>query len=217
MKQNGEPVPRTRSKTVFVISRIASFVFHPLLMTLFTAIILYKLVPDKFLESPNTEFREGIKVLLLYTVLFPFASILVLRLTSLISNARMDDAKDRILPLIATMIFYIFAYCYFIYKFSIPFFLQSLLLGSSSAIMIMFIINLFYKVSVHTTAAAILPGISIGLILNDEPNGILLLLLGLLIALVVGAIRWLLGAHSIGQILLGYLVGIVTQLAAYFI
>jgi membrane-associated phospholipid phosphatase len=38
----------------------------------------------------------------------------------------------------------------------------------------------------------------------------------LVIAMVVGIIRWLLGAHTVGQILLGYAIGILTQLGAYF-
>jgi hypothetical protein len=42
------------------------------------------------------------------------------------------------------------------------------------------------------------------------------LILALLVAIIVGMVRWLLGAHTIGQILLGYLAGIFTQLGAYY-
>jgi len=42
------------------------------------------------------------------------------------------------------------------------------------------------------------------------------LILALLIAIIVGMVRWLLGAHTVGQILLGYLAGIFTQLGAYY-
>jgi membrane-associated phospholipid phosphatase len=95
--------------------------------------------------------------------------------------------------------------------------LQSLLLGSSCAIVILIIINLFYKVSVHTAAAAILPGMGVVLILDHEVINTLPLVFACLIALFVGIIRWLLGAHTIGQIVLGYIIGISTQLGAYFI
>jgi hypothetical protein len=211
-KKKEVPLPRTSSRTLMVISRIASFIFHPLFMTLLAAVIC-RFAPGTLVAG---EFKKWINQLLLYTVLLPFASILLLRLSGLISNARMHEARDRILPLIATMIFYIFTYCLFV-KQSAPLVLRSLLLGSSCAILAIFIVNIFYKVSVHTTAAAILPGISMVLMLKDEINGILFLSLALLIALVVGVVRWLLGAHTIGQIVLGYIIGIVMQLAAYFI
>jgi membrane-associated phospholipid phosphatase len=79
-----------------------------------------------------------------------------------------------------------------------------------------FVINFFYKVSIHTTAAGILPGFCITLMLNNSLVIVLPLLLALLIAATVGIIRWLLGAHTMGQILLGYAVGILTQLATFF-
>jgi len=218
MKQNtSKPVARTRSKTLIGTSRIASFIFHPLLMTVYSVAVLQKLAPDKFFQLLPLEFEESIKELLMYTVFFPFVSILLFRLSGLISNTRMHAARDRILPLIATMIFYIFAYCFFAYKHNTPFLLQSLLLGNSCAIVILFIENLFYKVSVHTAAAAILPGMAIVLILDHEVNITLALVIALIIALFVGIIRWLLGAHTIGQIVLGYIIGISTQLGAYFI
>jgi len=68
---------------------------------------------------------------------------------------------------------------------------------------------------VHTTAAAILPGVCIVLMLSEKIT-IKPLIFALLIAIIVGIVRWLLGAHTIGQILLGYLTGIFTQLGAYY-
>jgi len=148
MKQTGtRPLPRTRSKALIIFSRMASFIFHPLL---------------------------------------------------------------------ATLVFYSLAYILFVYQHKIPVLLQALLLGSCSAIIIIFIINIFYKLSVHTAAAGILPGMCIVLLLSNKLTSVLPLLLALAIAAIVGIIRWLLGAHTMGQILLGYTVGILTQLAAYF-
>ncbi|HEV8282827.1 MAG TPA: hypothetical protein VGQ09_00880 [Chitinophagaceae bacterium] len=216
-QQTGDkPVPRTHSKGVIVFSRIASFVFHPLFMTAIAAIALYKLVPGDFSNFSLTGFEFLFDKLLLYTILFPFLCIWLFRISGLISNARMHKARDRILPLIATMIFYFLVYGILISKYRTPPLLQSLLLGSSCAIVIIFIINIFYKVSVHTTASAILPGMAFVLLLSSRPVTILLLLVALIMAAIVGIVRWLLGAHTIGQILLGYTIGMATQIAAYF-
>jgi membrane-associated phospholipid phosphatase len=50
----------------------------------------------------------------------------------------------------------------------------------------------------------------------SEKIAITPLIFALLVAIIVGVVRWLLGAHTIGQILLGYLTGIFTQLGAYY-
>ena len=213
---NDKPIPRTQSKALIVFSRIASFVFHPLFMTAIMAFAIYKLAPDDFTSFSFSEFKKWFIQLLLYTVLLPFLLIFIFRISGLISNARLRQPKDRIPPLFATIVFYFLAYNFFISHYNFPLLFKILLLGCCCAIIIVFVVNFFYKVSVHSTAVAILPGICISLMLNESLGIALPLLLALLVAAIVGIIRWLLGVHTLGQILLGYAIGILTQLAAYF-
>ena len=211
-----KPIPRTHSKELIVFSSILSFAFHPLLMTALMAFAVYKLAPDDFSNFPFSEFKKWFSQLLLYTVLLPLIFIFIFRISGLISNATMHRSRDRIFPLLATIFFYFLAYSFFISHYNFPLLFQILLLGSCSAIIVVFVINFFYKISIHTTAAAILPGFCITLLLNESLVMILPLLLALLVAIIVGIVRWLLGAHTMGQILLGYTVGILTQLVAYY-
>jgi len=213
---NDKPIPRTHSRVLLVFSRIATFVFHPLFMTATMAFAIYKLAPDDFSNFSFIEFKKWFVQLLLYTILLPLSLILIFRFLGLISNARMHQSRDRIPPLLATIFFYFVAYHFFISHYNFPLLFRILLLGGCCAIVIVFVVNFFYKVSVHTTAAAILPGVCIALMLNESLAVMFPLLLALVIAAVVGVIRWLLGAHTVGQILLGYAIGIFTQLAAYF-
>ncbi|MFI5188206.1 MAG: hypothetical protein ACHQF0_15860 [Chitinophagales bacterium] len=213
---NDKPIPRTRSKILLVFSRIATFVFHPLFMTAIMAFAIYKLAPDDFSNFSFLEFKKWFAQLLLYTVLLPFVLILLFRVSGLISNPWMRQSRDRIPPLLATIVFYFLAYNFFISHYNFPLLFKMLLLGCCGAIIIVFVVNFFYKVSVHTTAVAILPGICISLMLNESLAVVLPFLLALLVAAIVGIIRWLLGTHTIGQILLGYAIGILTQLGAYF-
>lgn len=213
---NDKPIPRTRSKTLIILSRIASFIFQPLFMTALMAFAIYKLAPDDFSNFSFQEFKKWFEQLLLYTVVLPFLLILVFRVSGLISNARMHQPKDRIPPLLATIVLYLLAYKFFNSHYNFPLLFKILLLGSCCSIVLIFVVNFFYKVSVHTAAAAIVPGICIALALNESLGITLPLTLALVIAMVVGIIRWLLGAHTVGQILLGYAIGILTQLGAYF-
>ena len=177
--------------------------------------VLYKAAPQYFLTG-SAEFRRWIWILVLSTILFPFLVIGLLKVFGLISNARMHNAKDRILPLVSTLLFYVWAYYFFSREVVAPLLLRVLLLGSCLAIIIIFFINIYYKVSVHTTAAAIMPGILIMLLANDQPSVIILFLIAVAAAVIVGMIRWLLGAHTPGQIILGYIIGISMQVTAYF-
>jgi len=211
-----KPRPRTHSKVLIAISRAASFVFHPLLMTALMAFAIYKLAPDDFSNFTRFQFTRWFFQLLLYTVLLPSLLIILFRVSGLISDAQLYQPRDRIPPLLGAIVFYLLAYNFFNAHYNFPILFKILLLGSSCAIVLIFVVNFFYKVSVHTAAAAIVPGICIALMLNESLGIILPLLIGLLVAMIVGIIRWLLGAHTIGQILLGYAIGIITQLGAYF-
>jgi membrane-associated phospholipid phosphatase len=99
----------------------------------------------------------------------------------------------------------------------LPVIMKSLLLGSCFSIAMILLINFFYKVSVHTAAAVILTGVTIVLNVALRRATPLLLPLALFIAVLVGMIRWFLGAHTLGQILLGYLVGVLCQVGGFFL
>lgn len=210
-----KPIPRTNSQALIIFSRIASFVFHPLFMTSLAAFITYKF-SQEFSGMSLPLFQRWFGKILLFTILLPFASIFISRMSGLVSNARMHQPRDRIVPLLATMIFYFSAYILISRSHHAPSLVCSLLLGSSSAIIIIFIVNLFYKVSVHTSAAAILVSISVILLINEKISIFLFLLLWI-VGITVGIVRWLLGAHTIGQILWGYMIGMTTQFIAWFI
>src|ERR1043165_6622916 len=132
-----KPLPRTRSKVIIVFSEIASIVFHPLFMTAITAVIVYRMKPD---DWPN---KDWLGSLLLFTVVLPFAAILLFKITGVISNARMHKPKDRVLPLAATLIFYFVAYEMLASGDGLPRIMKSLLLGSCFSIAMILLINFF--------------------------------------------------------------------------
>ncbi len=79
-----------------------------------------------------------------------------------------------------------------------------------------FMVNIFVKVSMHTTAAGGMLGLVIVLMIISPVNMAVPLFIALLIAGLVGTARLLLGAHKRGDVWLGYLIGIIVQVAAYF-
>jgi len=214
---NTKPVPRTNSRALRIFSSIASFVLHPLVIVTYITIALYNLSANGFSAVDERRFLEWTGILLLSTVFFPFLAILILRLTGLISDAFMHAPKDRILPLTATLIFYVWAFYFFEHKALAPLLLKSLLLGAIFSIILDFFINIFYKVSVHTTSAGMMPGSILALMIIEPSTPPSIFVVATIAAILVGLIRWWLGAHTLGQILLGYSIGISMQLIAYLI
>jgi len=210
-KADDRPFPRTHSEPILIFSRVASIILHPLFMTAIAAILLYKINPG------DRDFRIWCVQIILFTILFPFLSIFLLRVSGVISNVTMHRPSDRVVPLIVTLVFYFVAYEILISKYNVSPAMKGLLLGSCCAIVLIFLINFFYKVSVHTSAAAILLGVCIALTMDGTATNILLFVVAVLLAVIVGVIRWFLGAHAMGQILLGYLVGIFSQVITHFI
>ena len=207
------PQPRSQLRWLIVSSRIASFVFHPFFMTTVAAFLIYKLVPTSFHNYSPATMKSLTAKLGLLTIIFPFLSVLLFRKLGLISDTKMYKPRDRFYPLLTALAFYTLAY--WSLPSTVPVFIHSLLLGSCLSIFILLIITGFYKMSVHTTAAAIPVGVCIVLMANVKLT-IVALIFASLVAIIVGIARWLLGAHIIGQILLGYVAGIFTQIGAYY-
>jgi hypothetical protein len=111
--------------------------------------------------------------------------------------------------------FYVWTFSYFQEKADAPLYLRSLLLGSIFSIIVDFAINFFYKVSVHTTGAAMMPASILVMMWTTATVPFFMLLMMIMLAILIGMVRWLLGSHTPGQIMLGYLIGLSMQILAW--
>lgn len=210
-------VPGVRSKPLRVLANVASYVFHPVFMPPVMAYVLFVLTRDTdFAGIPDRSFYMWLAMIILNTVLFPLLTVGLLKGLGFIKSIHMKEPKDRIIPLIGCMIFYFWA------NFVIgnpvsgaPLILHTLTLGSFWGIIAIFIVNIFYKVSMHTAAAGGMLGLLLVLMFTSPVNMAVPLFVGLLIAGIVGTARLILGAHKMWEIWLGYFIGMAVQVAAY--
>lgn len=207
----------SRSRPLRVVATVISYVFHPVFMPAAMAYILFVLSRDTaFAGIPDKSFFMWLAMIVLNTILFPLLTVALLKGLGFIKSIHMNDPKDRIIPLIGCMIFYFWA------NFVIgnpvsgaPLILHTLTLGSFWGIIAIFIMNIFYKVSMHTAAAGGMLGLLSVLMFTDPVNMVVPLFIGLIIAGLVGTARMILGAHKQFEIWLGYFIGIAVQVAAY--
>ncbi|MBS1644699.1 MAG: hypothetical protein JST36_06630 [Bacteroidetes bacterium] len=194
---------------------VISYVFHPVFMPTLLCIVLWKLQPAAFAGILPKTLGMRLATVVLLTVFFPLVTMLLLRALGFLKNLQMRVAKDRIIPLIATMTFYFWAQQVFSHLPETPKIINILMLGSFWGIILLFLGSIFFKVSMHTTAAGGAMGIMIILLFTATVNMLPALLATIVVAGIVGTARLLLREHTVTEVWLGYAIGLAVQLGAW--
>ena len=211
------------------IMKIVSIVFHPLCILFYGFALL--MLTNPFLFSG--EIDKGILIIKFFVVSFLFPVLVTLMMVGLklVPSFQMHDKKDRILPLIATMLFYIWLFINLYSSARIPDPLVIITLGSILSLVMGFLINMVYKISFHAIGAGGMVGMGTLIYAFFAHNDFNLKLLGLgweistkflfimtlLIAGLVMSARTYLKAHTLPQVYAGAALGFMGQMVAYFI
>lgn len=197
-------------------ARIISIIFHPIFVTFGTALLVYWLQKPSYVSIENAyPFWKG--YLFLNLVFFPLVASLLMKALGFISSLTMKNPKDRIVPLIATMIFYFWAYN--VAKNispEVPLYMRVYLLGSFWGIIMIFIINIFFKISMHTTAIASTAGILVMMVFQLKIDIVWIIIASIVLAGFIGSARLFLKEHLPFELVLGYITGFIVQVGAYF-
>jgi len=187
------------------LSKIASIVFHPLLMPVYGLSIIFY-APTLFGYLPFEVKKILLLVILVNNVFLPIALMPFLYNRKIISTWTIDDRKERRIPLMLTTILYA-STCYIIFKFPIPFFLKSFIYTSFFISLMVTIINFWWKISLHAVGAGAL--LATVLYLSVKMNAPLdwYLVSVILAAGLVMSSRLKLNYHNPQQVWFGYLAG----------
>ncbi len=210
-------INQEQPKSLIILAKIISYVFHPVFMPCVMSFFLYVLTRTSFSGINDRQLMMWLLSIFIATVFFPLFTIGLMKPLGFIGSFQMPTARDRTIPLMATMIFYFWISHVFqsINNINVPIELKVLLLGNFWGLVVLFIINIFTKISMHTTAAGGMIGIIIVLMINSNVNMITPLFITIVLAGIIGSARLVLGAHQKGDVWLGYIIGILVQLSAY--
>ncbi len=193
--------------------------------------VLLLLLINPYLFGVNSLHQGFLIILRIFftTFLIPCVAVLIMKGIGLISSLEMEQRTDRIGPFIATGIFYLWAFRSLLADTSVPSAYLVCILGATIVLFVCFIINIFYKVSIHAAAIAGFLGMvlicmhlySVGIFKVDLPflGGCIIsmnfvLITSILIAALVMSSRLILQVHSTTQIFLGFAVGLLGQFVA---
>lgn len=212
-QQNGKD---TQPPALRIAAKIISYIFHPVFFPVLMALVIYELVPGAFMGVHGRQVGLWFISIAVTAVFFPLFSIVLMKPLGFIGSFKMETARERTIPLMATMIFYFWvSHVFNSISSAPPLALKVLLLGNFWGIILIFLANIFTKVSMHTATAGGMVGIIIVLMIISPVNMVIPLFASLALAGIIGTARMILGAHQRGDIWLGYIIGILVQLGAY--
>lgn len=129
------------------LAKIVSVVFHPVFMPLYGMGILFT-APTFLGYLPLQVKKIMLMVVLMNNVMLPVALLPFFRNRNIISSYIVDERAERIIPLIVTSILYAVT-AFIFYRFPVPDFFKSFIYSSAIVVVILTVINFWFKISIH--------------------------------------------------------------------
>ncbi len=186
-------------------AKVISLVFHPVFMPLYGLLIIFS-APTLFGYLPFNVKRILFLIVLVNNVLLPLSLLPYLRYRNYITSWLMESRKERMLPLFIVTILYA-ATSYIIIRYPVPVFIKTFIAGIFIISLALTAINLWWKISVHSTAVGSIAALV--LVLSIKMNSTLLwpLLIVILGSGLTMSARLKLNVHSIAEVWIGYFFG----------
>ncbi len=200
------------------IAHFISVVFHPLFIPAIVTWYLVFLQPGLFTGYSAYEKKMVLIRVGYNTIFFPALTVLLLKGIGFLKNIYLRTQRERIIPYIATNIFYFWTYLVLKNQEGIPPILTSFVLGIFLASSLALIANIYFKISMHGLGVGAFSGIMMLLVFTGFPYAVFLpAMIVFILTGVVATSRLIVSNHSPFEIYTGILIGIICQLVAYYV
>jgi len=196
------------------IASLLSYIFHPVFVPLYVVGFLLYLHPSAFSGFGTVEKRQTLLIVALNLVFFPVFTVFLLRALRFIDSIKLKTQRDRIIPYIASGIFFFWGYTVFKQQPLYPLILTSFIFGLFLASSACLIANIYFKISMHTTGMGAWTGVFLIIMYRNEmlmtwPLAAVVLLTGLIFSS-----RLILASHTNKELYWGFAIGILAQIVA---
>ncbi len=197
------------------ITKLFSFLFHPVFMPLLGYVILYN---SGIYESglPWEVKKYSYLINTLFSIFLPVSMLSFLLYFHQIRSIELNDRKERSLPLLFTTISLLLLFI--VTRKYLPLkVLQGFTLSTVVVSFLLLLITLRVKISMHMVGLGGISGLIIAISLLYQSNLFAPLAITIIVAGVVGSARLWLQAHKSIELLAGYLLGLLgTFLIVYY-
>jgi membrane-associated phospholipid phosphatase len=194
------------------LAKFFSITFHPIFIPLIGIAFIFN--SKTYLNyTIHNELKNAIYLLIiLNTILMPIVISSFLLWKGIINSIKMDNPKERIIPYIGTVVFYLLT-IYLLKDVYVPAIVFLFMIGAAASVLTALIVNFFWKISAHMIGMGGLCGTLICISIKLQTDMLAFLLIAIIFSGLVGASRILLKAHNPSQIYIGFFVGVFWQAA----
>jgi membrane-associated phospholipid phosphatase len=194
-------------------SKFISYFFHPINFSIIGAFLYFVFLP-KFIFKPQEHLI--LAVVFISTYVFPLILLFLMKHFKMIQSYHMITVEERKFPTILFISISFFVGIH-LYKTQIVNILSLFFIGYGLCLVGAYIFLYFkQKISLHTAAVGGLIGFLIYYSYFFELNLIYLIAFFFLLSGVIASARLKLGAHSLREVIIGFLIGFGTQLIVFF-
>lgn len=203
------------SPFVTFFAKLFSYIFHPLFIPLYVTWYLV-FVHHSYFAGFGKEAKTWVMLrIALNMVFFPALTVLLLKGLGFIESIYLKKQRDRIVPYMASGIFFFWIYLVFRNQPEVPGILTSFTFGVFLTSSLALIANIYFKISMHALGCGGVLGLMI-VVLNTNPVSpfALPLMIAFLGTGIVCTSRLIVSDHSQKDIYLGLFFGFFCQLIA---
>ena len=203
-------------KFIKIVAQVLSYLFHPLFIPTYFFLYLLQVVPFEFTSITPWQLQLKLFSVFWLTAFFPAFAVFLLWKLKFTESIFLKTKKDRIIPYVIVMFFYWWMY-YLSRNFTDqPLALKYFYFGIFIASALGLTANHFIKVSLHAIGVS---GLLTAVVLASfyyPINNVGWVLIGVLISGAVISARMMVSDHTQKELWLGFIIGLCTQLAAFF-
>jgi hypothetical protein len=188
-----------------LIANILSFLLHPVFMPLVGLFILFN-SGIYGVEIPHQYKFNIYFITFLCDVLLPLTIIPLFIYFTHIQNTTLTERKQRLAPLLLTAICLLIGY-YMVARYSPIQVVNLFLFASCIVVFAVFIISLFWKISIHMAGIGGITALIIIISVAFKSDMTILLSLAIFISGIIASVRLALKAHTPAQLAVGYVAG----------
>ena len=196
-------------RTLIRTARVISAIFTPFSIPFLAFLILFLF---SYLRIMPIQYKLIVLgVVYCFTILMPTLTIFLFRKINGFSPEDLGERKRRFMPFLLTITSYVFCLV-MMHRLNIPWYMTGIILAALIMMVICIVVNLKWKLSEHMAGVGAIVGGLVSFSALCGYNPVWWLCLFILIAGVLGTARIILQHHTLGEVLVGFAVGLICSL-----
>lgn len=196
-------------RTLIRTARVISAIFTPFSIPFLAFLILFLF---SYLRIMPIQYKLIVLgVVYCFTILMPTLTIFLFRKINGFSPEDLGERKRRFMPFLLTITSYVFCLV-MMHRLNIPWYMTGIILAALIMMVICIVVNLKWKLSEHMAGLGAIVGGLVSFSALFGYNPVWWLCLFILIAGVLGTARIILQHHTLGEVLVGFAVGLICSL-----